>query len=28
MIQASGFATLRQRKVNVLAPLLVNVALR
>jgi ubiquinone/menaquinone biosynthesis C-methylase UbiE len=28
MIQATGFATLRQRKVNVLAPLLVNVALR
>jgi len=28
MIQASGFTTLRQRKVNVLAPLLVNVALR
>ncbi len=28
MIQAAGFTTLRQRKVNVLAPLLVNVALR
>ncbi len=28
LIQASGFTTLRQRKVNVLAPLLVNVALR
>jgi ubiquinone/menaquinone biosynthesis C-methylase UbiE len=28
MIDASGFATLRQRKVNVLAPLLVNVAMR
>jgi ubiquinone/menaquinone biosynthesis C-methylase UbiE len=28
LIRASGFTTLRQRKVNVLAPLLVNVALR
>ncbi len=28
MINAAGFTTLRQRKVNVLAPLLVNVALR
>lgn len=28
MISAAGFTTLRQRKVNVLAPLLVNVALR
>ena len=28
MIHAAGFATLRQRKLNVLAPLLVSVALR
>ena len=28
MISAAGFATLRQRKMNVLAPLLVNVAVR
>lgn len=28
MIERTGFATLRQRKVNVLAPLLVNVAMR
>jgi len=28
LIAAAGFATLRQRKLNVLAPLLVNVALR
>lgn len=28
MLQAAGFATLRQRKVNVLAPLLVNIAMR
>jgi len=28
MIKAAGFATLRQRKMNVLAPVLVNVAVR
>lgn len=28
MIHAAGFATLRQRKMNVLAPLLVNVAMK
>lgn len=28
MINAAGFATLRQRKINVLAPLLVSVAIR
>jgi ubiquinone/menaquinone biosynthesis C-methylase UbiE len=28
LIEGAGFATLRQRKMNVLAPLLVNVALR
>ena len=28
MIHAAGFTTLRQRKMNVLAPLLVNVAIR
>lgn len=28
MIQAAGFSTLRQRKLNVLAPLLVSVATR